>query len=107
MSGERMETGEGENMGKAPLPKSSWRESGKLETAAGTKLKREKGERRGLNSIKTVNKERAESATPQLDTWQCCGGKGESAPSPQEQSGVQEVLGPHGEKRFHCWKVIW
>ena len=37
-----------ENTGKAPLPKSSWRESGKLETAAETKLKREKGERRGL-----------------------------------------------------------
>ena len=35
-----------ENTGKAPLPKSSWRESGKLETAAGTKLKREKGEKR-------------------------------------------------------------
>ena len=35
-----------ENTGKAPLPKSSWRESGKLKTAAGTKLKREKGERR-------------------------------------------------------------
>ena len=34
----------GENMGKAPLPKSSWKEGGKLETAAGTKLKREKGE---------------------------------------------------------------
>ena len=45
-------------MGKAPLPNSSWRESGKLETAAGTKLKREKGEEKGegLNSIKTVNK---------------------------------------------------
>ena len=40
--------GGGEHMGKAPLPKSSWRESGKLETAAGTKLKREKGERRGF-----------------------------------------------------------
>ena len=37
-----------ENMGKAPLPKSSWRETGKLETATGTKLKREKGERRGF-----------------------------------------------------------
>ena len=36
----------GKNTGKTPLPKSSWRESGKLETAAGTKLKREKGERR-------------------------------------------------------------
>ena len=42
------EDGDGgeENMGKAPLPKSSWRESVKLETATGTKLKREKGERR-------------------------------------------------------------
>ena len=40
--------GGGENMGKAPLPKSSWRESEKLETAAGTKLKREKGERKGF-----------------------------------------------------------
>ena len=40
--------GEGVNVGKAPLPKSSWRESGKLETATGTKLKREKGERRGF-----------------------------------------------------------
>ena len=38
--------GAGENTGKAPLPKSNWRESGKLETATGTKLKREKGERR-------------------------------------------------------------
>ena len=37
----------GENTGKAPLPKSSWRESGKLETATGTELRRkEKGERR-------------------------------------------------------------
>ena len=36
----------GENMGKAPLPKSCWRENGKLETAAGTELKREKEERR-------------------------------------------------------------
>ena len=40
--------GRGEHTGKSPLPKSSWRESGKLETAAGTKLKREKGERRGF-----------------------------------------------------------
>ena len=36
------------NMGKAPLPKSSWRQSGKVETATGTELKREKGERRGF-----------------------------------------------------------
>ena len=40
--------GRGEHTGKAPLPKSSWRESGKLERATGTKLKREKGERRGF-----------------------------------------------------------
>ena len=45
---QRMETGGVENVGKAPLPKSSWRESGILETTAGTKLKREKGERRGF-----------------------------------------------------------
>ena len=73
-----METGEeeGEHTGKAPLPKSSWRESGKLETAAGTKLKREKGE--GLNSIKTVNKGSAKVATPQLHTCRCSGEKGKS-----------------------------
>ena len=40
--------GGGRYTGKAPLPKSSWRESGKLETAAGTKLNREKVERRGF-----------------------------------------------------------
>ena len=45
---ERTETGLGESMGKAPLPKSNWRESGKLETATGTELKREKGEKRGF-----------------------------------------------------------
>ena len=33
---------------KAPLPKSRWRESGKLETATRTELKRKKGERRGF-----------------------------------------------------------
>ena len=76
MSRERMETGGGENTGKAPLPKSSWRENGKLEIAAGTELKKEKGE--GLNSIKTVNKGNAKAATPQLSTWRCSGEKGES-----------------------------
>ena len=35
-----------------PQKKSSWRESGKMETATGTELKREKGE--DLNSIKTL-----------------------------------------------------
>ena len=44
---ERMETG-GENTGKAPLPKSRGRESGQLETATGTEVKREKGEGRGF-----------------------------------------------------------
>ena len=68
--------GVGRNMGRAPLPKSSWRESGKLETAAGPKLKREKGE--GLNSIKTVNKGSTKSATLQLHTCWCSGEKGES-----------------------------
>ena len=74
--GERTETG-GENMGKAPFPK-SWRGSGKVETAAGTELKREKGERRGLNSIKNVNSGNTESETLQLHTWWCSGGKDES-----------------------------
>ena len=73
-----------------------------METATGTKLKREKGE--GLNSIKTINKGSTKAATPQqLDSWQCSGGKGDT----QEHSGVCEVLGPHGEKRFHCWKDVW
>ena len=100
--------GEGGRIQEKLPTKSSWRESGKLETAAGTKLKREKGERRkqkgeGLNSIKTINKGSTKAATPQLHTWRCSGGKGESP----EQRGVGEVLGPHGEKRFHCWKDIW
>ena len=51
---ERAET-MGENMGKVPPAESSWRESGKLETATGTELKREKG--KSLNSIKTINRE--------------------------------------------------
>ena len=33
---------------KSTPPQSSWRESRKLETSAGTKLKRERGERRGF-----------------------------------------------------------
>ena len=73
-----METGAGENTGKAPLPKSSWRESGKLETVTGTELRREKGEKkeRVLNSIKAINRGRTENL--QLNTWWCSGGKGES-----------------------------
>ena len=66
----------GEDTGKAPLPKSSWRESGKLETATGTELKRREDKGEGLNSIKTVNKGSAESETLQLNTWECSGGKG-------------------------------
>ena len=81
----------GENTGKAPLPKSSWRESGKLETAAGTKLKREKGE--GLNSIKTVNKRSTKAATPPLDTWQCSGGKAESPGTEWGLGGSQATRG--------------
>ena len=42
---QRLGAGEGKNTEKAPLPKSSWKESAKLETATGTKLKREKGQR--------------------------------------------------------------
>ena len=42
----------GESMGKAPHPRSSWRENGKVETATGTDQKKEKEE--GLNSIKTL-----------------------------------------------------
>ena len=41
--------GTGVNMGKAPLPKSSWLESRKLETATGMEIKREKRERRGFS----------------------------------------------------------
>ena len=62
-----METGVGGDYRKSTPPKSSWRESRKLEIAAGTKLKREKVE--GLNSIKTVNKGTTKSATPQLHNW--------------------------------------
>ena len=43
----RREDGDsGENTGKAPLPKISWRESGKLEAATRTKVKREKERRK-------------------------------------------------------------
>ena len=109
----------GENMGIAPLPKNSWKESGKLETATGTKLKREKGERRkekgerrkekgerrkekgerrkekgeGLNSIKTVNKGSTESETPQYNTWQCSGGKGECPRTQWGPKGSQTTRG--------------
>ena len=50
-----VERGQRQGLGGAygkPPPRSSWRESGKVKTATGTELKREKGE--GLNSIKTL-----------------------------------------------------
>ena len=78
----RREDGEwrvGEHTGKAPLPKSSWRESEKLETATGTKLKREKGERRGFKFHKDCKQgERKVCNSVQFDTCRCSGGKGES-----------------------------
>ena len=82
MCREWIETRTGRAYRKSTLPKSSWTESGKLETAAGTYLKRRKEKGEGLNSIKTVNSRSAESATPQLDTWRCSGGKGKS-PGPE------------------------
>ena len=56
-----------------------------------TKLKREKGE--GLNSIKTVNRRSAESATPPLDTLRCSGGKGESPGTEWGPGGSQATQG--------------
>ena len=67
-----------ESTGKAPHPKSSWRESGKVETVIGTEKKGRKEKGDGLNSIKTINRGSAESETPQLNTWRCSGGKGKS-----------------------------
>ena len=72
-----------------------------METAAGTKLKREKEE--GLNSIKTVNKGSTRLQLHSLIPGDALVGRA----NPQEHSGVQEVLGPHSEKWFHCWKDIW
>ena len=63
------------------------------------KGRKEKGE--GLNSIKTVNQGSAKAATPQLIP----GGALVGRANPQEQSGVREVLRPHWEKQFHCWKA--
>ena len=46
--------GEGRYYRKSTLPKSSWRESGKVEKTAGIELKREKKKGEGLSSIKTL-----------------------------------------------------
>ena len=62
MGRERTEMGVGGSTGKAPLPKRSWRESGKLETAEGSKLKREKGE--GLNCKQGEHKVKLRSLIP-------------------------------------------
>ena len=69
-------------------------QSGKVEIATGTKLKREKGE--GLNSIKTANKGSAKAATPQLDTWRCSGGKGESPGAEWGPGGSRATRGKAG-----------
>ena len=45
----RRRLGVGGEYGKSTPPQKQLEESGKLDTAAGTKLKREKGERRGFN----------------------------------------------------------
>ena len=95
--------GRGEHTGTAPLPKSSWRERGKLETATGTKLKGRKEKGEGLNSIKTVNKGSAKAATPELNTWRCSGGKGKSPGTEWGPGGSQSTWG----KAFYCWKDIW
>ena len=105
--GERMGMGEGRIREKHP-PKSNWTKSAKVETAAGTELKREKEERRkekgeGLNSIKTINRGSTESETPQLDTWWCSGGKGES-PGAEWGPGVFRL---RGERQFPCWEDTW
>ena len=89
--------GGGGEYGKSTPPKSSWRESGKVETAAGTELKREKGE--SLNSINIINKGSAESETLQLNTWRCSGEKGES-PGAEWGPGF---FRPRGERWFPCF----
>ena len=53
--------------------------------------RKEKGE--GLNSIKTVNKGSAKSAAPQLNTWWCSGGKGESPGREWGPGGSQATRG--------------
>ena len=73
------EDGDGERVWEKHSSKSSWRESGKVETAAGTEQKREKRESRGFKFHEdSINRGSPESKTPQLNTWQCSGEKGES-----------------------------
>ena len=81
-------------MGKSPPTKSSWRESGKVETAAGTELKREIGERRGFKFHEdSINRGSAESETLQIDTWQCSDGKGKSPAAQWGLGGSQATWG--------------
>ena len=49
--------------------------------------------RSGLKSIKTVNKGSTKSATPQLYTWWCSGGKGESPGAEWSQGGSWATRG--------------
>ena len=107
-----MGMGEGRIREKHP-PKSNWTKSAKVETAAGTELKREKEERRkekgeGLNSIKTINRGSTESETPQLDTWWCSGGKGES-PGAEWGPGVFRLRGGEAVPLLggHLGKAVW
>lgn len=102
MGRERLETTEGGSIQeKHPFPKAAGEKVENWKQLQGLKGRKEKGE--GLNSIKTVTKGaqrlQLRSSTP--------GSALVGKVNPQEQSGVQEVLGPHGEKRFHCWKDIW
>ena len=86
--------GVGEHTGKAPLSPSSWRESGKLETAAGTKLKREKGERRGFKFHEDCKQgEHKGCNSAQFDTCRCSGGKGESPGTGWGPGGSQATRG--------------
>ena len=99
-----METvGGGRIWEKHPSPKAAGEkvENWKQPQALNEKGRKEIGE--GLNSIKTINKGSAKAATRSS----LPGGALVGRANPQEQSGVREVLGPHGEKRFHCWKDIW
>ena len=91
-----------------PLPKSSWRDSGKVEKAAGTELKREKGERRAFKFHEdSINRGSTASATLQLNTWRCAGRKGES---PGAEWGLG-VFGPHAEAvpllGGHLVEAVW
>ena len=74
-------------------PKSSWRESGKVETATGTELKRDKGERRGFKFHQDSINRGPQSLRPHCSIP---GGALVRRANPQEQSGVQGSSGHTG-----------